>query len=249
MDNTAQTLVGLNGSPGSTLYLAYANGATLTVGGGSFAGTINDNQNIANLVKNTTGILYLTGANTYYGSTTVTAGALLYGSMNSVSTDAGLNSITVGTSGAVGLEATGLPSLLPYLTSGTSSPGTLVVTQATSADPVNLGAYSLSYLSLGALDSETYTGLLTPSGTNYRLGGGGGTLTYPSALTGSMGLVVNGPPTGGAVILTSSGNAYSGTTTISYGTLQVGDGLTTNGSLPNNAVADSGAQSSPIRRT
>ncbi len=55
LDNTAQTLVGLNGSPGSTLYLAYANGATLTVGGGSFAGTINDNQNIANLVKNTTG--------------------------------------------------------------------------------------------------------------------------------------------------------------------------------------------------
>ena len=79
----------MNGVPGSTLVLAYANGATLTVGGGSFAGTINDNQNIANLVKNTSGTLYLTGANAYYGSTTVTAGALLYGSMNSVSTVAG----------------------------------------------------------------------------------------------------------------------------------------------------------------
>ena len=212
LSNTAQTLAGLNGVPGSTLVLAYANGATLTVGGGSFAGTINDNQNIANLVKNTTGTLYLTGANTYYGSTTVTAGALLYGSTNSVSTDAGLNSITIGTSGAVGLEASGLPSLLPYLTSGTSSTGTLVVTMATSADAVNLAANSLSYLSLGALDSETYTGMLTPSGTNYRLGGGGGTLTYPAALTdlaGSMGLVANGPPTGGEVVLTSGSNTYS----------------------------------------
>ena len=209
LGNTAQTLAGLNGVPGSTLVLAYANGATLTVGGGSFAGTINDNQNIANLVKNTTGTLYLTGANAYYGSTTVTAGALLYGSMNSVSTDAGLNSITIGTSGAVGLEASGLPSLLPYLTSGTASTGTLVVTMATSADAVNLAANSLSYLSLGALDSETYTGLLTPSGTNYRLGGGGGRLTYPSALTGSLGLVANGPASGGEVILTNGNNTYS----------------------------------------
>ncbi len=229
LSNPAQTLAGLNGSPGSTLVLAYGNGATLTVGGGSFAGTINDNQNVANLVKNTTGTLYLTGQNTYYGSTTVTAGALLYGSMNSVSTDAGLNSITIGTSGAVGLETSGLPSLLPYLTSGTSSTGTLVVTPATSADAVNLAAYSPSYLSLGTLDSETYTGVLTPSGTNYRLGGGGGTLTFAPALTnssGPTGLIVNSPATGGAVILTATNNSFTGGTQISAGTLQVGDGAT-----------------------
>ena len=73
LSNTAQTLAGLNGSPGSTLLLAYGGGATLTVGSGSFAGTINDEANAANLVKNTTGILYLTGPNSYYGSTTVTA--------------------------------------------------------------------------------------------------------------------------------------------------------------------------------
>ena len=65
--------------------------------------------------------------------------------MNSVSTDAGQNSITIGTSGAVGLESSGLPSLLPYLTSGTASTGTLVVTMATSADAVNLAANSLSF--------------------------------------------------------------------------------------------------------
>ncbi len=147
LSNTAQTLVGLNGSPGSTLVLAYNGGATLTVGGGSFAGTINDNLNGANLVKNTTGTLYLTGTNAYYGSTMVTAGALLFGSANSV---AGGTTITVSTSGAVGLEASGLPSLLPYLTP--ASNGTLVVTPATSADAVNLAAnLSLSALSASAL--------------------------------------------------------------------------------------------------
>ena len=184
LSNTAQTLAGLNGVPGSTLLLAYGQGATLTVGSGSFAGSINDDTNEANLVKTTTGILYLTGANTYYGSTTVTAGALLYGSLSDVSTVG--YPITVSSSGAVGLYlASGLPGLLPNLSSGTGSTGTLVVTPATSADAVNLTTNSLSYLSLGALDNETYTGVLTPSGTNYRLGGGGGTLTYPSALTGS----------------------------------------------------------------
>ncbi len=238
--NTAQTLAGLNGSVGSTLALAYGGGATLTVGSGSFAGAITDpNQGGANLVKTTTGTLYLTGANTYYGLTTVTAGALLYGSLSDVST-VGLG-ITVSTSGAVGLESSGLGGLLLNLTSGSASNGTLVVTMATSADAVNLGTYSLNYLSLGALDSETYTGLLTPSGTNYRLGGGGGTLTFAPALTGSLGLLVNGPASGGKVILTSTGNTYSGPTVVSYGTLQVGDAVTTNGSLPNNAVTDNGA--------
>ena len=138
LDNPAQTLAVLNGSSASTLNLFNESGTMLTVGAGSFAGSINDGGNAASLTKTTTGILYLTGANTYYGSTTVTAGALLYGSMSSVSTVAQNNSITVSTSGAVGLESGGLPSLLPYLTS--ASNGTLVVTPATSADAVNLAA-------------------------------------------------------------------------------------------------------------
>ncbi len=230
LDNPAQTLAVLNGSSASTLNLFNESGTMLTVGAGSFAGSINDGGNAASLTKTTTGILYLTGANTYYGSTTVTAGALLYGSMSSVSTVAQNNSITVSTSGAVGLESGGLPSLLPYLTS--ASNGTLVVTPATSADAVNLAANSLS---LGALDSETYTGVLTPSGTNYRLGGGGGSLTFAPSLTGSLGLIVNGPPTGGAVILTATNNSFTGGTLISAGTLQVGNGSLT-GSLPGYVV-------------
>ena len=161
--------------------------------------------------------------------------------MSSVSTVAGPNSITVGTSGAVGLEASGLPSLLPYLTSGTASTGTLVVTPATSADAVNL-AREFSQLSqpgrLGQRDvyrrSDAQRHELSPGRRRRHAD------LSPSALTGSMGLVVNGPPTGGEVILTSRNNTYSGATVVTSGTLQVGDGVTTNGSLPNNAVTDNG---------
>ena len=237
LDNLAQTLAGLNGSAQSTLNLFNGNGTTLTVGSGSFAGSINDGMNAANLVKNTTGTLYLNGASTYYGSTTVTAGALLYGASGSVSP---YTTITVNTAGAVGLESSGLAGLLPYLAS--ASNGTLVVTPATAGDAVNFQTAVLPALSLGALDSETYTGILTPNNVTYRLGGGGGTLTIASALTDAngpgTGLVVNAPATGGTVILTSGNNTYTGTTLITSGTLQVGDGVTNNGSLPNGILTN-----------
>ena len=249
LSNSAQALAGLNGSAASTLALSYnanSNATTLTIGSGSYAGAITDPTNAgASLVKTTTGTLYLSGANSYYGTTTVTAGALLYGSSSSISTVAGVGSITVGASGAVGLLASGLPGLLPYISGGSASNGTLVVTPATSADAVNFAAAALPYLSLGALDRETYSGTLTPpGGTFYRLGGGGGTLTVASQLTnsgGSTGLVVNGPPTAGKVILTATNNNFTGTTTVTHGTLQVGDGLTTNGSLPAGNVTDNAA--------
>ena len=40
-------------------------------------------------------------------------------------------------------------------------------------------------LSLGASGSVTFNGTLTPSGTTYNLGGGGGTLTFTPAITGA----------------------------------------------------------------
>ena len=52
-------------------------------------------------------------------------------------------------------------------------------------------------------------------------------LTCPGAITGGGGLTKLG---GGQLTLTGTGNTYSGGTTISAGALQIGDGLTTNGS-------------------
>ena len=94
--------------------------------------------------------------------------------------------------------------------------------------PENYSSYAS--LSLGASGAATYSGALTPAGAIYRLGGGGGTLTFASALTGSRSLVVTGP---GTVVLTKN-NTYSGGTTISSGALELGDGASNNGSVAGN---------------
>ena len=54
----------------------------------------------------------------------------------------------------------------------------------TSNESINMAGYPL--LSLGAaLPGTTYSGVLTPAGTTYYLGGGGGTLTFTPNLTGA----------------------------------------------------------------
>ncbi len=75
-----------------------------------------------------------------------------------------------------------------------------------------------STLSLGATGSRTYAGALTPAGSTYYLGGGGGTLylSNVNAVTGSgKSLVISGP---GLVVLQSN-NDYTGGTTLNSGTL------------------------------
>ena len=56
-----------------------------------------------------------------------------------------------------------------------------------------MGSYAS--LSLGASGNVTYSGTLTPSGSTYNLGGGGGTLTFTPAMTGATSLNVSGPGT------------------------------------------------------
>ena len=60
------------------------------------------------------------------------------------------------------------------------------------------------------------------------------TSTDPNAFSGTMSLTKGGA---GTLILTSTGNSYTGATTISGGTLQLGDGVTSNGVVAGN-IAD-----------
>ena len=60
----------------------------------------------------------------------------------------------------------------------TASTGAVAITSANSetlnfASPVNYPA-----LSLGSVGNNVFSGTLTPAGSTYLLGGGGGTLTY-----------------------------------------------------------------------
>jgi autotransporter-associated beta strand protein len=83
---------------------------------------------------------------------------------------------------------------------------------ANSANALNFGGLSAS---LGSAGSYTYSGTLTPNGSTYILGGGGGLLTVSGPLNGANALTVQN---GGNVALTNTGNSYSGGTTINSGT-------------------------------
>ena len=76
-------------------------------------------------------------------------------------------------------------------------------------------------LYIGASGNATFSGSLTPAAANvYQLGGGGGSLTYPTALTGGNTLNAFGGGSGGTLILTGI-NTYTGPTAIgSGGTLE-----------------------------
>ena len=58
-----------------------------------------------------------------------------------------------------------------------------------------------SSLVIGASGSASFAGTLTPAGSNYLLGGGGGTLTVATNLAGTSGLTAFGGGTGGTLIL------------------------------------------------
>ena len=121
------------------------NGTTLTIGSGAYAGAITDSTSGSNLVKNTTGLLDLSGPSNLQGTTTVQAGACSTGppppfpprlrSVARVIRSWSPPPAAVGLQVA-GLQATLLPNLNP------ASNGTLVVTPATAADTINLTGFS-----------------------------------------------------------------------------------------------------------
>src|SRR5262249_4854481 len=114
----------------------------------------------------------------------------------------------------------------------TSSTGAIAITSTDAATNFNFTAGTLGTLgsmSIGAVlgNTVTYTGVITPASSTYRLGGGGGTLQVNSAISGAGNSLVvgNGTNANGTVILANSANTYDGTTTIANGaTLQVGTG-------------------------
>ena len=132
-----------------------------------------------------------------------------------------------------------LPTATSWLTSGSIVPASAGALALTASSSENINFTGFSNLSLGAVGTQTYSGALTPAGTTYRLGGGGGTLVVAAsspltnAGTTPQSLVVNGN-----VTLLGS-NTFTGGTTIPTGSLLIVGGGTA-GSLVGN-VANNGA--------
>jgi autotransporter-associated beta strand protein len=187
---------------------ATAASATLTINGignYSFAGNL---TGALSLVKSGSGTQIFGGTNNSTGSTMVSGGVLEFTSTNAM--PATLASITVTSGGTVADGTTsGLSQSLITRVVG-SSTGTVALA-ANSSNSLNFNNLTAS---LGSTGSYAYSGVLTPNGTNYNLGGGGGLLTISSMLSGGNSLtVLNGGDVAPAVA-----NTYTGGTIIDSGT-------------------------------
>lgn len=196
------------------------------------------------IVKGGAATLTLAGNNTYLGLTTVSAGRLVLtgtnasasggmsvtGGVAQFNSPAAINgttrNVTVSSPGAIvfgpafGSAADIATALLTRIVANSSG---VIAADNYAGSNFNFAAAGLTNASLGAVGNLTFTGTLTPNGTTYRLGGGGGTLTMGNAISGTgYSLSVNGP-----VILSTSSD-FASTTINSGGSLQVNSGAMTN---------------------
>lgn len=209
------------------------------------------------LAKSGFGTLLLSGNNTYTGLTTVNAGLLaLSGANNSAATGGitvnngaairfdSLGSIN-GTGQSVTIQQGGLAAFGPSFGAGNiptalarmnpASAGVIAVDNYRTA-PFDFAANGLNVF-MGALGDVSYTGVVSPNGGTYRIGGGTGSLTLSASnsLTGAGTLLV-----GGKVVIAGS-NSFSGATMIqASGRLEIGRGGTSGsigfGSLTNDGT-------------
>ena len=197
---------------------------TLTLGGtgsglSTFGGLISNGGGTMALSKIDSGTWALTGANTYSGGTTVSAGILKVGSATAL----GAGGVTVGSGAALDLNGATMSNTNALTISGTgvSNGGALTNSSGTAgtyAGLATLGAASSIIASSGNIilsNSGTVTGAygLTVGGAmnttiSSIIGTGAGTLTKQDA---------------GTLTLTNT-SSYTGATAVSGGTLALGNG-------------------------
>ena len=209
-----QSAASLSGTSGSSVNL---NANTLTINGSpttTYSGSI---SGTGNLVKNGGSELWLDGNNSYDGNTTVNAGKLIIQHANALGTTAGGTIVASG----------GQLILRGNITVGA---------EALSLSGTGNGPFN------GALNSNgvnTYGGDITLDGDSRITSDTGGWLTLSGnislntrnlAIAGSGNTTVNGDITASGTLIKSSSstltlngnNAYTGSTTISGGTLAIG---------------------------
>lgn len=206
-DNGTPTLTGgtLRISDDSS-FAQVNSGITATI-----ASAISDDGGVRALSKGGTGTLILTGDNSgaVNSSMSLDAGFTQFAAPNSIP-GSGKN-LTINTDGTLvfgtSFGSANIAGALDRVV--TTSTGTITVDNF-NATNFDFDTPDLADVYLGAVGAVNYSGTLTPDGTTYRLGGGGGTLTMDNlnAITGANSLVARGK------IILASNNDYSGATTV-----------------------------------
>ena len=179
---------------------------------GTYAGGIADGSGVVSFEKAGTGTLTLSGSNSYRGGTSLSGGGLNLANANAIGTGA----LTI--SGVTTLDNT------------SGSPLALATNNAQ-----NWNA-NFTYKGTGALDFGTGAVVMNASRTVTVTSN---TLTVCGVLSGtsaSIGLTKSGTGT----LVLANDNTYGGATTISQGTLQLGNGGTT-GSVLGSSIVNNGA--------
>jgi fibronectin-binding autotransporter adhesin len=221
--------LGFNGASGARLLTL-----TGTTSGNTLFPTLGDNGGASSLAQTGTGSWALTGGNSYSGTTTISAGTLQVGKGGTIG--------TLG-SGDVSDNAALIFNRSDTLIAANNISGTGSLTQAGGGTLILTGtnSYGTTTIAAGTLR-------IGNAGTSGTLGGG--------AVTDNAALVFNRTDTlivgnriGGTGSLTQAGagrtvltanNSYAGPTTISAGTLQIGNGAGS-GTLGGGPVTDNGA--------
>ena len=223
---TIGTLIFGDTTPSHDWTLAASGGSILTLGVTSGTPTVQVNNRMVTvslvlagtqgLNKTGTGTLLLSGANTYSGDTTISAGVLRLGATGGIPSGAGKGNVFVDASGTLDLGTTG------GSINGLSGTGTIDKSQTGSAT-----------LTIGNNDAtSTFSGVIkNTAGTVNIAKVGAGTLT----LNGTAGNTFTGTTTvnGGVLVLSkTTGNAVGGALTIGAGTVIL---------TGSNQIADGGA--------
>ncbi|MFC5453241.1 autotransporter-associated beta strand repeat-containing protein [Prosthecobacter fluviatilis] len=216
--------MGFVGTGARTLTLANSNGGTSTI-----AAVIGDNGGATSVTRTGTGTWALTGANTYTGATTLNGTGVL--SVTNLADGGSASGIGAAANVATNLVLNG--GTLQYTGSGSSTDRLFSV--GTSGGTLNAsGTGAVNFTNTGSMGFNSQTGArtLTLTGTNT---GANSVAAVIGDNGGATSLIKSGT---GTWVLTGA-NSYSGTTTISGGVLQVGNGGTS-GTLGSGAVTDNG---------
>ncbi len=163
----------------------------------------------------------LSGTNTYGGGTYAHKGGLIFSSASSIPIAPVTAALKSDFDGYIGLASVPTSLQLNFIdrfdlanTNGTIGFDTLDTTATVFSDPISLIGFTSTTTRLGSATAAKLTGTITPAGTVYRFGGGGGYLEVASALTGSRDVEVNSSDGASLALRLSGTNTYAGNTVV-----------------------------------